>query len=69
MDYDTIRITPEQQGLLVGLVALQQANGIDFDTATARVRATLGNGSLIWKSASWPETVEMMRWFAAPPAP
>jgi hypothetical protein len=69
MDWNTARISPEQQGLLVGLVALQQANGIDFDTACGRVRSTLEGGDLIFKAATWPQIVEMMRWFATPPAP
>lgn len=54
-------------GLLVSMVALQQANGIDLDTALARVRATLENETALIKPNTWDELVDMMRWFAAPP--
>ena len=40
MNVDNLGFSPGTQGLVAGLIALQQANGIDFDTAVARVRAT-----------------------------
>lgn len=68
MNVDNLAFSPGTQGLVAGLVALQQANGIDFDTAVARVRATAESGPLLVANPSWTELVEMLRWFATPPA-
>jgi hypothetical protein len=68
MDLDDKLLSPEQQGLLVSLVALQQANGIDFDTAVARVRASYADDQLLYGSQKLPQLVDMMRWFATPPS-
>ena len=51
---------------MAGLIALQQANGIDFDSAVARVRATAESGPLLVANTSWTELVDMLRWFATP---
>mgnify|MGYP000045554408 FL=1 len=68
MNVDNLGFSPGTQGLVAGLIALQQANGIDFDTAVARVRATAESGPLLVANPSWTELVEMLRWFATPPA-
>ena len=67
MNVDNVGFSPGTQGLVAGLVALQQANGIDFDTAVARVRATAEAGPLLVANPGWSELVEMLRWFATPP--
>lgn len=68
MNLDNVRFSPGTQGLITGLIALQQANGIDFDTAVARVRATAESGPVLVADTSWPDLIEMLRWFATPPA-
>lgn len=67
MNLDNVAISPGTQGLVAGLIALQQANGIDFDTAVARVRATAEAGPLLVASVGWTELIDMLRWFATPP--
>jgi hypothetical protein len=69
VNVDNLGFSPGTQGLVAGLVALQQANGLDFDTAVARVRATAESGPLLVANPSWDEVVAMLRWFATPPTP
>lgn len=69
MNVDNVALSPGTQGLVAGLIALQQANGIDFDTAVARVRATAEAGPLLVANPGWDEVIDMLRWFATPPAP
>ena len=68
MNVDNVALSPGTQGLVAGLIALQQANGIDFDTAVARVRATAEAGPLLVANPGWDEVIDMLRWFATPPA-
>ena len=67
MGVENLGFSPGTQGLVAGLIALQQANGIDFDTAVARVRATAEAGPLFFANPSWDEVIDMLRWFATPP--
>jgi len=69
VNLDNVALSPGTQGLVAGLIALQQANGIDFDTAVARVRATAEAGPLLVANPGWDEVIAMLRWFATPPAP
>jgi hypothetical protein len=69
MNLDNVALSTESQGLVTALIALQQANGIDFDTAVARVRATAESGPLLVANPGWNDVIEMLRWFATPPAP
>ncbi len=69
MSLDNLGFSPGTQGLIAGLLALQQANGIDFDTALARVEATAEQSTLLFANLGWTELVDMLRWFATPPAP
>ncbi len=69
MNLDNVAISPGTQGLVAGLIALQQANGVDFETAVARVRATAESGPLLVASVGWTELIDMLRWFATPPEP
>ena len=68
MNIDNVSFSPGTQGLVAALVALQQANGIDLDTALARVRATAEARPLLVANVSWTELEQMLRWFATPPA-
>lgn len=67
VNLDNISLSPGTQGLVAALVALQQANGIDLDTALARVRATAEARPLLVANVSWTEFEQMLRWFATPP--
>ena len=69
MNLANIAVSPGTQGLVVALVALQQANGIDVETALGRVRATAESGSLLVADIGWAELEAMIRWFATPPPP
>lgn len=69
MNLDNVAISPGTHGLVAGLIALQQANGVDFETAVARVRATAESGPLLVASVGWTELIDMLRWFATPPEP
>lgn len=69
MNLDNVALSPGTQGLITALVALQQANGIDFDTAVARVQATAETGPLLVGNSSWADLITMLRWFATPPSP
>ncbi|HMQ26121.1 MAG TPA: hypothetical protein PKA98_09035 [Acidimicrobiales bacterium] len=67
VNLDNVAISPGTQGLVAGLIALQQANGIDFETAVARVQATAESGPLLVANIGWTELIDMLRWFATPP--
>ena len=67
MSVENLGFSPGTQGLVAGLIALQQANGIDFDTAVAWVRATAEAGPLLFANPGWDEVIDMLRWFATPP--
>ena len=67
MNLDNVALTPGTQGLVAALIALQQANGVDFETALARVRASAENGPILVANVSWDQLVDMLRWFATPP--
>lgn len=67
MSLDNLAFSPGTQGLIAGLIALQQANGIDFETALARVQATAEDTTLLFANISWDHLVDMLRWFATPP--
>ena len=69
MNLDNLAFSTESQGLVTALIALQQANGIDFDTAVARVRATAESGTLLVANPGWSDLLQMLRWFATPPVP
>lgn len=69
MNLDNLAFSPGTQGLVAGLIALQQANGIDFETAVARVEATAHATPLFFADVSWDSLLDMLRWFATPPAP
>lgn len=69
MNVDNVVLEPGTAGMVVALMALQQANGIDFDTAVARVRQVAESGPLLVGNTSWADLVALLRWFAIPPAP
>lgn len=69
MNLANVAVSPGTQGLVVALVALQQANGIDLETALGRVRATAESGPLLVADIGWTELEQMIRWFATPPPP
>lgn len=69
VNLDNVVISPGTQGLITALVALQQANGVDFDTAVARVHATAESSAVLFRDVPWADLVDMLRWFAAPPTP